>query len=82
MKKKDANISVTDCCKTDEWQKQIFEDNDIYFCGECLHQCDIIEVCEHCFGSGEISIDYELPNGATRDYTTTCKSCNGEGTVC
>lgn len=37
--------------------------------------------CGSCDGYGAISVDYELMNGAVREYDAPCRACDGTGSA-
>lgn len=63
-------IDVTSCCKkatfSEDYRTNMRDHHDpiaIYVCSECKQECEIEEVCQFCFGTGEINYPAENRGG-------------------
>lgn len=64
-----STIEVSKCCLADLVED--FKDNprdhddpiEIYTCSDCKKECEVEEVCEFCYGDGEVSTDEDDGEG-------------------
>jgi len=58
-----ATIEVSKCCLADlvedfkENPRDHHDPIEIYTCSKCKKECEVEEVCEFCYGEGEVSTD-------------------------
>jgi RecJ-like exonuclease len=74
---------VSKCCKdklVEDYKNNPRDHHDpiaIYTCGKCKLECEVdeIEVCEHCDGTGEVSVDEQVYPGEPHTASIGTRKC-------
>ena len=75
--------TVSTCCKVkaiEDYKNNPRDHHDpiaIYTCSKCKSECDVedIEVCEHCDGTGEVSVDEQVYPGEPHTASIGTRKC-------
>lgn len=76
-----ATIEVSQCCRADlvedfkENPRDHHDPIEIYTCSKCKKECEVEEVCEFCYGEGEVTVDEQVWAGEPHTAPIGTRKC-------